>query len=95
MSSSMTFPEVGSTSRLMQRISVLFPAPDGPMIVTTWGSFTLKLTSCSATVPVGYTFERLTISSILNLAGPVATKTSRQEATLRATVSVISSFSSS
>jgi hypothetical protein len=27
----MTLPDVGSTSRLMQRISVDLPAPDGPI----------------------------------------------------------------
>ena len=30
------WPEVGSTRRLMQRISVDLPAPDGPIRPTTW-----------------------------------------------------------
>jgi hypothetical protein len=40
----------------MQRIRVLLPAPEGPMMVTTWDVFTVKLTFISASFPVGYTF---------------------------------------
>ena len=46
-------PAVGSTSRLMQRISVLLPAPELPMTATTSGRSTVKETSLSACVPPG------------------------------------------
>ena len=35
-------PEVGSSSRLMQRSSVDLPEPDGPITQTTWPSSTSK-----------------------------------------------------
>ncbi len=34
---STTLPEVGSTSRLMQRMRVLLPAPEEPITATTMG----------------------------------------------------------
>jgi|GEM_PF-6719209 len=39
------FPLVGSTSRLIQRISVDLPAPEGPIIAQKSFSLTWKLTS--------------------------------------------------
>jgi len=62
--SSRTLPEVGSTRRLMQRMSVLLPAPEGPMMVTTSGSPTEKLTRFSAAVPVGYVLDSSVIFSM-------------------------------
>jgi hypothetical protein len=47
-----TDPEVGSTSRLMQRIRVDLPAPDGPINPTTCPAGTVKLTSFNALSPV-------------------------------------------
>jgi hypothetical protein len=46
-------PEVGSTSRLMQRISVDLPVPDGPMIATMPGSETLSEMSRRTGWPLG------------------------------------------
>ena len=54
--SSMSFrkalPPVGSISRLMQRIMVDLPAPDGPISATTWPFGISRLTSFSARSPV-------------------------------------------
>jgi hypothetical protein len=41
-------PSVGSTSRLMQRIRVDLPAPDGPIRPTTWPFSTVNDTPLSA-----------------------------------------------
>jgi len=45
-------PAVGSTSRLMQRISVDLPAPDGPISATTSPFATSRSTVSSARSPV-------------------------------------------
>jgi hypothetical protein len=45
-------PDVGSTSRLMQRISVDLPAPDGPISAMTWPFGTVSVTFWSALSPV-------------------------------------------
>jgi len=47
-----TVPAVGSTSRLMQRITVDLPAPDGPISAITWPSGTSRSMPLSATSPV-------------------------------------------
>ncbi len=62
--SSRTCPEVGSTRRLMQRIRVLLPAPEGPMSATTCPGSTRSDTPVNATSPVAYRLLRSTISSM-------------------------------
>ena len=47
-SSSHTLPEVGRSSRLMQRTSVDFPAPEKPMTPKISPSLTLRLTLSTA-----------------------------------------------
>ena len=47
-----TVPALGSTSRLMQRIRVDLPAPDGPIRPRTCPAGTVKLTFISALSPV-------------------------------------------
>jgi len=48
-----TVPAVGSTSRLMQRMTVDFPAPDGPIKAITWPSSRSTSIPFSARSPVG------------------------------------------
>ena len=52
VSLSVTVPAVGSTSRLMQRITVDLPAPDGPISAITWPSGTSRSMPLSARSPV-------------------------------------------
>src|SRR5258708_38795253 len=53
-----TRPEVGSTSRLMQRRSVDLPDPLGPMIETNSPFLTSSVTESRALVPPGKTLVR-------------------------------------
>ena len=62
--SSLIEPEVGSTSRLIQRMRVDLPAPEEPITATTWGWESVRLTPCSARRPLGYCFTRSLISSM-------------------------------
>src|SRR6266581_717319 len=62
--SSSTAPALGSTSRLMQRISVLLPVPDGPMIAVMPRAAMSRLMSFSTGLPVMYDFERCRIVSM-------------------------------
>src|SRR5690606_6998199 len=62
--SSSTVPLVGSTSRLMQRSKVLFPAPDGPMMAVSPGSSITRSNSCSAGRPGPYSLVSFVILSI-------------------------------
>src|SRR5918996_663085 len=57
-------PAVGSTSRLMQRIRVDLPAPEGPMRPTTWPAPTSKETPRSARSPVLYCFSSRSMRSM-------------------------------
>ena len=57
-------PDVAFSSRLIQRINVLFPAPDGPMSAITWPFSTLRSTPFMARSPVWYFLTSCFISSI-------------------------------
>ena len=56
-------PAVGSTRRLMQRISVDLPVPEGPMIAVMPRPSTLSETSLSTGWPARYSLRRLRITS--------------------------------
>jgi hypothetical protein len=66
-------PEVGSTSRLMQRISVDLPVPEGPMIATMPGSETLSEMSRRTGWPLRYSLTRLRMTSARPWPGASAT----------------------
>src|SRR3981081_2620203 len=67
-----TRPEVGSTSRLMQRRSVDLPDPLGPMIETNWPFWTSRDTDSSALVPPGKTLVRPSTLTRGSLSGPTS-----------------------
>ena len=52
VSLSVMVPAVGSTSRLMQRMTVDLPAPEGPISAITWPSGTSRSMPFSARSPV-------------------------------------------
>src|SRR5690242_2807825 len=54
----MIVPPVGSTSRLMQRTTVDFPAPDGPIRAMSWPSGRSKSIPFTARSPARYRFSR-------------------------------------
>src|ERR1700738_4558262 len=64
-----TRPEVGSTSRLMQRSSVDLPDPLGPMIETNSPFLTSRDTESSALVPPGKTLVRPSMLTRGSLSG--------------------------
>src|SRR5882757_5894177 len=64
MSLRVTVPAVGSTSRLMQRMTVDLPAPEGPISAITWPSGTSRSMPFSARSPVRYRFTRPLMRSI-------------------------------
>jgi hypothetical protein len=57
--SSVMLPEVGSISRLIMRIEVVFPQPEGPtsVVILPFGAVMVSLST--ETVPSGYTLETL------------------------------------
>src|SRR3990172_3120047 len=57
-------PDVGSTSRLMQRNRVLFPAPDGPMTAVIPSESRASDTPCKTDWPRVYCFVRSWICSV-------------------------------
>ena len=50
-------PEDGSTRRLIIRIVVVLPQPEGPTSTASWPSGTSRVNSCTATVPSAYSLR--------------------------------------
>src|ERR1700716_2937462 len=66
-------PEVGSTSRLMQRSKVDLPDPLGPMIETNSPFLTSSVTESTALVPPGKTLVRPSTLTSDSLSGLLRT----------------------
>ena len=75
-------PEVGSTSRLMQRISVDLPVPDGPMIAVMPRPSTVSETFFSTGWPARYSLRRLRITSERPALPPAASGLNGAEASI-------------
>src|SRR5437762_869387 len=87
--SSSTRPAVGSTSRLMQRISVLLPVPDGPMIAVTPRAAMSRLMSLRTGLPGTYDFDRR-LSESISEAWSGSVRSPRRRATaLRTSASLL------
>src|SRR5215204_4513185 len=74
-------PEVGSIIRLIIRIEVVLPQPDGPTNAASVPSGTSRVRSSTATVPSGYTL-RTASNLIIFLPVPSALRASAHRRTL-------------